>query len=153
MIDCVVWCVYVWCVYVWCVCLCVCMRERGALNLFGEESRTALLWQSRSLADIFTEETPTANRGPNAVSVVCLKGCWSTIQFRLDCFGAHKMFLNVQIFYGSYCTMGKEHTFVNVSAYTMKVCSLSIQNCTIRSLKKIYSLRNSLQVPKQPGLN
>ena len=28
---------------------------------------------------IFTKEIPTANRGPNAVSVVRLKGCWSTI--------------------------------------------------------------------------
>ena len=32
------------------------------------------------LADIFTEETATENnRGPNLVSLVHLKGCWSTI--------------------------------------------------------------------------
>ena len=29
--------------------------------------------------DIFSVETSTAHCGPNAVSVICLKGCWSTI--------------------------------------------------------------------------
>ena len=44
---------------------------------------------------IFTEETQRAKRGPKAVSVVRLRDCWSTIQLRLDHFGASKMFLSI----------------------------------------------------------
>ena len=42
--------------------------------------------------DTFTVETPTANRGPNAVSVICFKGCWSTIRSRPHRFDSCKMF-------------------------------------------------------------
>ena len=53
----------------------------------------------------------TANCGPNAVSVVRLRGCWSTIQLRPDHIGTRQMFLRVKIVQ---CIMGNEHTFVEV---------------------------------------
>ena len=40
----------------------------------------------------------TANRGPKAVLVVCLQGCWSTIQLRLNHIGTRKMPLSIKIF-------------------------------------------------------
>ena len=45
--------------------------------------------------NIFTKETSLANRGRNAVSVVHLKGCWSTIWCRPDRFSARKILLGV----------------------------------------------------------
>ena len=35
-------------------------------------------WATYLIIDFITEETPATNRGPNAISVVCLEGCWST---------------------------------------------------------------------------
>ena len=40
----------------------------------------------------------TANHGPNAVSVVRLRGCWSTIRLRPYHFGTRKMLLSVELF-------------------------------------------------------
>ena len=64
----------------------------------------------------FVQETPTTNCEPNALLVNCLKGCWSTIQFKtgpLQCPGdtspQHLMF------YATYLmdlmhTVGHQHT-------------------------------------------
>ena len=43
--------------------------------------------------------TQTANGRPNAVSVVCLEGCWTTVSLGPDRFCASKIFLRV------YCKM------------------------------------------------
>ena len=48
----------------------------------------------------------TANRGPNAVSIVCLGNCWSTIRLRPDPFNMFARFFSASKFlYGSHCTM------------------------------------------------
>ena len=47
-----------------------------------------------SFTPSFIRETLTENRGPNAVSVVHLKGYWSTNQLRPDRFSTHEMFLS-----------------------------------------------------------
>ena len=64
--------------------------------------------------------TLTTNRGPNALSVIHIKGCWSTIRLKTGPFqhlqdaSQHlnfKMDLIVQY------NVDNEHTFVVVSAY------------------------------------
>ena len=70
-------------------------------NLFIE-SWISLLWHVARAQNlhknicldnlILSAETSTANCRRNAVSVVCLQGCWSIIWFRPDWFGTHKMF-------------------------------------------------------------
>ena len=59
----------------------------------------------------FSVVTSTANHVPNAVSIGCLKDCWSTIWCKLDCFGARKMFSGYKFFDGSNSTIctAKKH--------------------------------------------
>ena len=55
------------------------------------------------LWNIIIEDSPVANRGPNAISVVCLRGCWSTV-YSIKTFSASKCLD------GSGCTMQISHT-------------------------------------------
>ena len=73
----------------------------------------------------------TANRGPNAVSIVRLRGCWSTIRIRLDHFATLKTLLSIEIYLFAQCTMGNEHTFVDISAYLRP----SLESCMIGLLE------------------
>ena len=67
-----------------------------------ERARNKLLPSTSSFKGSFTREAPREDHGPNAVSVHCLLGCWSTIQLRPDNFYTKEMLLGVIFSNNSY---------------------------------------------------